>query len=105
MTYQSPTTINMTKGWGEVIIYLNVVTNFWISRMIMLGIFVIFTMGYFRARLDDDFLGAITVGSFASFVVGLPLWIIGFVDGYTFGLIVGGLVISTGLLMTDKRGQ
>jgi len=105
MTYKSPTELNMTKGLGEFVLYLNEVTDFWISRMIMLGIFIIFTFGYLRSKPDDDFLGAITVGSFATFVVGLPFWLINFVDGYTFGLIIGALVISTAVLMMDKRGQ
>lgn len=105
MTYASPTSMNLSAGIGEFMVYLNTVTEFWISRMLIVAIFIIFTMGYLKSKLEDDFLGAITVGSFASFVVGLPLWLIDFVDGYTFGIIIGALVISTILLMVDKRGQ
>lgn len=105
MTYASPTTINGSAGIGELLNYINLVTDFWISRMIMVAIFVIFLMGYLRSKQDDDFLGALAVGSYASLVTGILFWIIGFVDGVTFGIIIGITVISTALLMMDKRGQ
>jgi len=105
MAYPSPTTINATAGIGSVLSYINEVTNFWISRMLMVAVFVIFTMGYLRSKNDDDFLGAISVGSFASLVIGLPLWIIGFLDGVTFAMVIGVTIISIAWLMMDKRGQ
>jgi len=105
MTYTSPSTINATKGVGEILTYVNVVTDFWISRMLMVAVFVIFLFGYLRSKQDDDFLGAFAVGSYATLVIGILFWIIGFLDGYTFGVIIAITVISTTLLLHDKRGQ
>ena len=105
MTYTSPTEINGSAGIGSILTYVNLVTNFWISRMFMTAIFVIFTMGYLRSKADDDFLGAIAVGSYASLVIGILFWLIGFVDGVTFSIIIGATIISSALLLMDKRGQ
>ena len=105
MAYPSPTTLNMSKGIGELLDYVNVVSNFWISRMIMVAIFVIFLMGYLRSKADKDFVGAFAVGSYATLVVGLLFWIIGFLDGIAFGVIIGISVISSAILLLDKRGN
>ena len=105
MAYTSPSTINATKGIGEVLTYVNVVTDFWVSRMLMVAVFIIFLFGYLRSKQDDDFLGAFAVGSYATLVIGILFWIIGFLDGVSFGIIIGITVISTALLMHDKRGQ
>ena len=105
MAYTSPSTINATKGIGEVLTYVNVVTDFWVSRMLMVAVFIIFLFGYLRSKQEDDFLGAFAVGSYATLVIGILFWIIGFLDGVSFGIIIGITVISTALLMHDKRGQ
>ena len=105
MAYASPTEINATKGIGEVLNYINDVTNFWISRMLMVAIFIIFFMGYIRSKNDDDFVGAFSVSSYATLVIGILFWIIGFVDGVTFGIIIALSLISTAILLLDKRGQ
>ena len=105
MTYASPSTINGSQGIVAVLNYINNVTDFWVSRMLMIAIFIIFLMGYKRSKADDDFVGALAVGSFATLMIGLLFWLIGFVDGATFGVIIGVSVISTILLMLDRRGQ
>lgn len=105
MAYTSPTEINASRGIISILEYINEVTDFWISRMLMVAIFIIFLMGYLRSKSDDDFLGAFAVGSYASLVVGILFWIIGFLDGVTFGIIIGLSLISTALLLFDKRGN
>jgi hypothetical protein len=105
MTYTSPTEINASRGIISILEYVNNVTDFWISRMLMLAIFVIFTVGYLRSKNDDDFLGAVAVGSYAALVIGILFWIIGFLDGVAFGIIIATAIISTALLLTDRRGQ
>lgn len=104
MTYASPTTINGSAGIGSLLNYVNTVTNFWMSRMLMIGVFVIFLMGYLRNKPDEDFVGAFAVGSYASLVVGMLFWIIGFLDGVTFGIIIALSLISTAILLMEKRG-
>jgi len=103
MTYPSPTTVNGSE-FVSILNYINIVTNYWISKMLMIAIFVLFTMGYLRSKPDDDFVGAIAIGSYATFVTGLMFFLIGFIDPLTFGVIIGITIISSAVLFLDKRG-
>jgi len=101
MTYTSPSTINATKGFGEVLSYLNFITNGWISNMFMIAVYVIVLLGYYKAR--DDFKGAMAVAGYGTFVVGLLFWIGGFVSGIAFGMAIGGAILGTIVLFLDKN--
>ena len=105
MTYTSPSEINATKGIGTILEYINEVTYFWMSRMLMVVIFVLFTVGYLRSKNDDDVIGAIAVGGYASFVIGILFWIIGFLDTTSLGMIIGVTVLATAGLLMDRRGN
>jgi len=100
MTYASPTTINASKGFGEVLIYVNEVTNNWISNLFLIAIYVIILIGFYKAK--DDFTGALAVSGYGTFVVSLFFWIGGFISGATFGIVIGVAVIGTIVLLLDK---
>jgi len=101
MTYASPTTINATKGLGEVFNYVNVVTNSWLSNMFMIGLYVIILLGFYKAK--DDFKGALAVAGYGTFVAGLLFWIGGFISGIAFGLTIGGAILGTLVLLMDNN--
>ena len=100
MTYASPTSINATRGLGEVLNYVNVVTNSWLSNMLMIGIYVIILLGFYKAR--DDFKGALAVAGYGTFVVGLLFWIGGFISGIAFVWIISVAILGTVVLMMDN---
>lgn len=102
MAYPSPTTINATAGLDSFLPYISEVTNFWFGRMLMIAIFVIFLMGYLRAK-SDDFVGALAVASYVTFVLGLLFWVIGLVSGLDFAIIMGVAVISSVILLSQKK--
>lgn len=102
MAWTSPTTINASAGLDSFLPYISEVTNFWFGRMVMIAIFVIFIFGYLRQR-DDDFIGALAVSSYVTFVIGLIFWVIGLVSGLDFAVIIGVTVISSVLLLTQKK--
>lgn len=102
MAYSSPTTINATNGLDDFLPYISEVTNFWFGRMLMIAIFVIFLMGYLRVR-DDDFVGAFAITSYVTFVLGLIFWVIGLVSGLDFALIIGLTVVSSVILLAQKK--
>lgn len=102
MTWTSPTSINASAGMDSFLPYISEVTNFWFGRMLMIAIFVMFIFGYLRAK-DDDFIGALAVSSYVTFVLGLIFWVIGLVSGLDFGVIIGVTVISSVLLLTQKK--
>ena len=101
MTYASPTSINATRGLGEVLNYVNVVTNSWLSNMLMIGIYVIILLGFYKAR--DDFKGALAVAGYGTFVVGLLFWIGGFISGIAFVWIISVAILGTVVLMMDNN--
>ena len=101
MTYPSPSTINASQGLGEVFNYVNVVTNSWLSNLIMIGIYVIILIGFYKAK--DDFKGAMAVAGYGTFVVGLLFWIGGFISGLAFVWIISIAIIGTVVLMMDNN--
>ena len=102
MAYTSPTAINGSAGLSSFLPYLSEVTSFWFGRMLMIAIFVIFFMGYIKAK-SDDFIGGIAVASYVTFVLGLIFWVIGLVSGLDFAVIIGIVVIASILLLSQKK--
>jgi len=107
MSFPEITTINVTSvdGMSNIFSYLNVVTDNWAGRMVMVAIFVMFLFGYLKSKADDDFIGAFAVASYVTFSIGILFWLINFLDGIAFGIIIGITIISTAILLFDKRGQ
>lgn len=101
MTYTSPTSVNMTKGFPELLIYLNTVTDSWISNMILLSIYIIAVAGYYKS--SDDFSGALAIAGFGTFIISLLFWMGGFVSGVTFGIVIGIAIIGVLVLLMDNR--
>ena len=102
MAYTSPSTINASAGLSDFLPYISEVTNFWFGRMLMIAIFVIFLMGYLRVR-DDDFVGALAISSYVTFVMGLIFWVIGLVSGLDFALIIGLVIVASVMLLMQKK--
>lgn len=100
MTYASPTTINASKGLGEVLNYVNNVTDSWISIILLLGLYVIILVGYYKAR--DDFRGAMAVSGYGTFVVALLLFVGGFVNGWAFGISIALSIVGTIFLLLEN---
>jgi len=102
MAWRSPTTINASAGMDSFLPYLSEVTNFWFGRMVMIAIFVIFIFGYLKAK-DGDFIGALAVASYVTFVIGLIFWVIGLVSGLDFAVVIGITLIASVLLLTQSK--
>ena len=102
MAWKSPTEINGSAGLESFLPYLSEVTNFWFGRMLMIAIFVIFMFGYLRAK-GDDFVGALAVSSYVTFVLGLIFWVVGLVSGLDFAVIIGVVIVASVLLLTQKK--
>ena len=75
MAWTSPTEINGTEGVSSFLPYLSEVTNFWFGRMLMIAIFIMFLMGYTKAR-ENDWVGGVAVASYVCFVLGLIFWVL-----------------------------
>jgi len=101
MTYPSPSTINASKGFGEVLNYVNVVTDSWISNMFLIAIYFIVLIGFYKAK--EDFKGALAVAGYGTFVVGLLFWIGGFVSAWAFGISLAMAILGTIVLLMDNN--
>lgn len=103
MAYTDPSSINASKGIFEILTYLNVVTNNWFANMLMISIFVIFSVAYYKST--EDFKGALAVSTYGTLIISLFFWIIGFLSNLSFGVIVGATLLATIVLLTDARNQ
>jgi len=101
LTYPSPSTVNASKGLGEILTYTNTVTDSWMSNLLMIAIWVITLIGVYKAK--DDFKGALAVAGYVTFVVGLLFWVGGFISGWAFGGAVAIAVIGTLVLVLDRE--
>lgn len=97
----SPTVMNMSKGFGEVFNYLGSVTNGWFANMILISVYVITLMGFYKAK--DDFTGAMAVAGFGTFVVALLFWLGGMVAGIPFGIVIAVAIIGVVVLLMDQQ--
>jgi len=101
MTYASPSTINASKGFGEILTYVNVVTGGWMSNLLLIGIWVVFLIGFYKAK--DDFKGALAIAGYGTFVVALLFWLGGFVSGVSFGVVIAVAIMGTIALLLDNN--
>jgi len=99
MTISSVTSINASKGLGEILAYTNNVTNNWMSQMMLIAIYIIVLVGFYKAK--EDFQGALAVAGYGTFVVALLLWIGGFVSGWALGISIALAIIGTFVLLMD----
>ena len=102
LAFSSPTTVNASAGMQSFLPYISEVTNFWFGRMVAIAIFVIFAMGYLRAK-PDDYIGAFAVSSYVTFVLGLLFWVMGLLTGLDFALILGLTMISSVVLFLQPK--
>jgi len=100
MTYASPSTINMSKGLSSTFGYLGNVTDGWFGSILLIAIYVIVLMGFYKAQ--NDFKGAMAVAGFGTFVVSLLFWIGGMISGITFGITIAVAIIGVLVLLLDQ---
>jgi len=101
MTYANPSTINASLGLTEVLNYTNTVTNSWISNMILIAVYFIVLMGFYKSK--GDFKGALAVSGYTTFVIALFFWIGGFVNPIALGMSIGVAILGTIVLLLDNN--
>lgn len=102
MAWKSPTDVNVSGGMDNILPYLSEVTNFWFGRMFLIALFVIFFIGYLRSN-ENDYIGGFAVSSYVTFVLAVFLWILNLVSGWALGFAIGVSVISTLMLLFQKK--
>ena len=101
MAYASPSTINASAGLGEIFNYVGVVSDGWFSNLLLIAIYVMVLIGFYKAK--DDFKGAMAVSGFGTFVVALLLWIGGVISGLSLGITIALAILGVAVLMMDQQ--
>jgi len=102
--YNLPTsdTINASQGLIGILLYINDVTYDWFSRLLLIAIYVIIVMSYYRAR--NDFVGGLALAGFGTFIIGFLFFLGGFVTGVDLALAFGIMIIGVLWILVDKQG-
>jgi len=104
MTYSYPTSANLVSSNGFVNFFgwLNSVTNWWFSYMVVLAFYVIVLIAYSKAN-DDDYASGLGVAGFVTFVVSLLFWLGDMVNNITFGVVIAMAIIGAVVLFVSKK--
>lgn len=100
MTYESPSSINMSEGLSSTFGYIGNVTDGWFGNMLLIAIYIIVLMGFYKAQ--GDFKGALAVAGFGTFIVSLLFWIGGMISGVAFGITIAVAIIGVLVLLLDQ---
>ena len=79
--YQSVVDRNLTKGFGEILLYTNEVTEGLISNLILLGIYIIVLFSINQSK--RNLVEATGIAGFVTFVISVLLWLSEFIVGTT----------------------
>ena len=101
MTAEEGYNVTGSDGFANIIYYLNYVTNYWFTNMILIGIWILVLAGFYKST--DDFAGALAVAGFGTFVVALLLWAGKLIETLTFSVTIGVMIIGILVLLVDKR--
>lgn len=100
MPYNYPTTINATKGLPEILNYTNEVTYGWIINMVLIAVWFIILIGYYKAK--GEFGEGFAVAGFITLLVGLMFWAGGILSTGFFSIVVGMAIIGVIFFMVTK---
>lgn len=100
MAWDLPSSRNMSKGIDEVINYTNNVTLGWFTNMLLISIYIIVLMAYYRNT--KDMFGGMGLAGFATFIIALLLWVGGFCADITFVFSIGILILSVAIMLIFK---
>lgn len=98
--YEYPTIINASEGLPDLFSYVNNVTNSWFSNLLLVSIYLIMLVGFYKAK--GDFSGAMAVAGFGTFIVSLLFWVGGLITGITFGFAIAMAIIGVIVLLLDN---
>lgn len=100
MAYDPITDINTTNGIGEFLNYVNIVTNSWISNMLLIFIYIAVVMGYYGET--KDFAGAVSISGIVVLVIAVLLWVVNFVSTITLGIVIAICFVGVMYVLHDR---
>jgi len=100
MSYKSPTEINWSKGFDGGVSYINEVSPY-VMNFILIGVYIFVLWAF--SKKQDDFIGGLAVAGFSIFLVGLIMWIAGWVSWITFSFCLGAVIIGVAAILIDGK--
>lgn len=103
MVWENPANINWSDGFTSFLAYINSVSLGWVSRLLLIGVYVIVVTGYYKIR--DDITGALAAAGTATFIVALMGFLLHppFVDWITFAISIGVLFVGAAAAIIDRN--
>jgi len=103
-TYTLPTSDNVSASAGFIglLQWLNTVTFGWLSRLILIGLWLIVVSVYYKTK--NDIGGGLAIAGFSTFVVTFLFWLGGFSGGYDVAFALGMMIVGVVWILVDKQG-
>lgn len=99
--YPSPSDINWSAGVGEVPNYINQITGGVFINLLLFAIAFIVGSSFYLGR--KDIFGALAVGSFSAWTVGLIMWVAGWLSGINFSVVTAVMIICVASLWIPRE--
>jgi len=99
MAYANPSSMDVTSLTG-IFAYLNSVTGGWFSNLVLIGLYIIVIIGYYKAR--DSFEEALAVAGYFCFIVAMLFWAGNIITGVTLGVVIAVAIIGSLTLLTTS---
>lgn len=103
MVYPNVTQVNLTKDWGShLLYYVNDVTDSWISRMILIALYMIILIGlqYYK---KTDFVDSMAIAGWVTWVVAILFFFTGFIAMETLIFAIVVMILGTVLSFVIPR--
>jgi hypothetical protein len=99
--YPYPTQINGSEGIMGFLEYVNLVTDGWVSNMILLTLYIIVLYGFYK--VNGDFAGGMAVSGFFVFIIALLFWLGNFLSTITFSIVIAMTILGVLVLLLNRN--
>jgi len=101
MTAEEGYNLTGSNGLANIFYYLNFVTNQWFSNLLLIAVWVLVLVGFYKST--DDVAGAFAVAGFGTFVVALLFWAGTLISTLTFSIVIALMILGVLVLLVDKK--
>ena len=81
--------------------YLNLVTDGWVSNMLIISLYIIVLVGFYKAT--NDFAGGMAVSGFFVFIISLLFWLAEFINAITFSIVIAMAIVGVLVLLINRN--
>ena len=101
MAYESIKDANLVEGYGNLVNYVNNVSNGWFSYLFLIATYFIILFVLFKN--ERDFPESMTVAGFITFLIAAMFWFGGFLDGVSMLIVTSIFLISFVIIWAIRK--